>query len=69
MTVTTVPAAAIDPTTKHFGTVDVGDTHDETFTVTNTGTGSLHVGTVDSTGSGSFDVQTQRLPGRPSVQR
>jgi len=60
------PAASIAPTTKDFGNVDVGSSSsDQTFTLTNTGTAPLHVGTVSKAGTnpGQFVKGTDTCSG------
>jgi len=41
--VSTAPAISVQPGSKNYGTVSVGSTSDQTFTVKNTGTATLHV--------------------------
>ncbi len=61
--------AAISPTTQDFTVNPTPGTDTKTFTITNTGIGTLTVGTPTLTGSAWFTLGTQHLHGGPRPQR
>src|SRR4030043_1596768 len=53
-----IPAISINPVSKDFGIVNVGSASVlQTFTISNTGTANLNIGTIASTNPVEFKVQ------------
>ncbi len=46
------PAFAVSPSTKDFGTISVGTTLSQTFTISNAGQGTLNIASIELTGTG-----------------
>lgn len=63
---TKYPCIESDPTSGNFGEVEVGSNSKKTFTISNTGTAGLEIGTITTGGTDSseFSIQTENCSGQ-----